>query len=816
MSDHVINVDRVFDLAGAICDEIASQNDFVELDSIIVADSTSRRHYWNYCWIHIRLGMEARVHRVLQKVREQDDLDPSMLAPWESDALMVATPPAASSTMPLNFFTSTFHGTIGYFSHEIPFSFLIGAVLTSLLVLVAWLVPVSRLVEIADNKSSMPSVAQRQFTPESKMEMVGKITGMVDVKWADINTSTETGNGVLLGRKFALTSGLMEITYDTGAKVILQGPVTYEVESKNGGFMSIGKLTGKLEVEAAKGFFVHTPIATVTDLGTEFGVEVSKEGHTTSHVFRGSVKLQVVDVDEKAEGDARVLHEGESARVKNRGKQGDSNRIIMLAPSAKWVNFVRELPKRTITTLDLADIVAGGDGFSGRRNRGIDPTSGRVADRPPEMNQWDNLVGDGVYHRVKGLPLVDGVFIPDGGKGPVQVDSAGHVFANFPHTDNHTYGYVWAGTVKPAVYFPTCAMLGNENYASSNHGILDLLANKGVTFNLDAIRRANPGCRLLRFHTVVGHTGPVLVRGTYPPADVWVLVDGKPKYVRRKLVASNGPSKVAVPLAEDDHFLTLAATDNGEGCLWKWVVFCDPRLDMQTGLNVAAQHKRAEEIVPPANELGESLAGRTVFNANADMIANQTSGVPSSAYGVWLIGHRALHGAGEGVAGTNFHQFSGEEYTASEDYVMRGWGTSTANGSVCVNISKKVRRNSIGSFCECDQIVMHPAVNGSLPVLRWTAPRDGMVNVSTVFSAAHKTTTDVHLVLGHGGAVKTLYDGEINSQTLRLDASQPRLSVSAGDYIEVVVGYGSNKNYGEDSTGVFHSIAYVSEISNSP
>ena len=31
--------------------------------------------------------------------------------------------------------------------------------------------------------------------------------------------------------KYALASGLMEITYDTGAKVILQGPVTYEVES---------------------------------------------------------------------------------------------------------------------------------------------------------------------------------------------------------------------------------------------------------------------------------------------------------------------------------------------------------------------------------------------------------------------------------------------------------------------------------------------------------------------------------------------------------------------------------------------------------
>ena len=38
----------------------------------------------------------------------------------------------------------------------------------------------------------------------------------------------------------------MEITYDTGAKVILQGPVKYEVEA-NGGYLAVGKLTGKLE-----------------------------------------------------------------------------------------------------------------------------------------------------------------------------------------------------------------------------------------------------------------------------------------------------------------------------------------------------------------------------------------------------------------------------------------------------------------------------------------------------------------------------------------------------------------------------------------
>ena len=50
-----------------------------------------------------------------------------------------------------------------------------------------------------------------------------------------------------LGRQaIALASGLMEITYDTGAKVILQGPVTYEVESTGGGFLSARQADGQV------------------------------------------------------------------------------------------------------------------------------------------------------------------------------------------------------------------------------------------------------------------------------------------------------------------------------------------------------------------------------------------------------------------------------------------------------------------------------------------------------------------------------------------------------------------------------------------
>ena len=59
----------------------------------------------------------------------------------------------------------------------------------------------------------------------------------------------------------------------------------------------------------------------------------------------------------------------------------------MLGDSAQDANLVREIPKQTVKVFDLVNLVAGGDGFSGRRNRGIDAATpsnrlGRLATRP--------------------------------------------------------------------------------------------------------------------------------------------------------------------------------------------------------------------------------------------------------------------------------------------------------------------------------------------------------------------------------------------------------------------------------------------------
>jgi hypothetical protein len=180
VSDHVTNVDRVLDLAGAICDERASHADFDELDSIVVADQTSRRCYWGYCWMHVALGMEARVHRTLQKVREREGLDSTALTAWEADTLRAMMPPAAPalSSPALSFPSTILHGTFSYFSSSWPVAYLAATVICGIGLLIGSLVHVYQPVQVV-RQSSVPS----RVNAEPKTELVGRITGMVDCQW---------------------------------------------------------------------------------------------------------------------------------------------------------------------------------------------------------------------------------------------------------------------------------------------------------------------------------------------------------------------------------------------------------------------------------------------------------------------------------------------------------------------------------------------------------------------------------------------------------------------------------------------------------
>ena len=494
-----------------------------------------------------------------------------------------------------NILSTACHGTIGFFSQELPFSLLVATVLTSLGLWAASLVYVSGPEQIATVAS-----APVRASIDPTLEFVGKITGMVDCHWSKDGRAPNGYDNVLVGRQFKLDSGLMEITYDSGARVILQGPTTYEVESRDGGFLSLGKLTARLEKKAEGGrrkaedsnsqspsslasrpsplFTIKTPTATVTDLGTEFGVEVTKEGYTTSHVFRGSVKLQPVGLGKDTQSHVLVLHENESAHV---GKNTDGNgriaapRRIVVDPQA-FTRRILQPPKM----LDLLDVVAGGYGSVQRRERGIDPTTGQ------EIWAFTSglLSGDSQYHTINWHTLIDGVFIPKGGAGPVVLDSAGHAFKDFPRTSGNMYCPIWArATTIPSderandlspywVY----AMGPGTQYMPGNRGLLGMHANSGITFKLKAMGEVYQGMRPVRFKTVAGVTRKEGM------SDIWVFIDGRLKYKRQSLRMQEGAVHINVEISNEDRFLTLVSTEGSDGLRADWVVFGDPVIEMRS------------------------------------------------------------------------------------------------------------------------------------------------------------------------------------------------------------------------------------------
>jgi hypothetical protein len=221
------------------------------------------------------------------------------------------------------------------------FSYVAAAVVVAVGLLIGWAYHVPGHRQFAGN-GAPATVAILHPGPE--IVFVGRVTGMVDCRWTDPTTATFLYANVPLDRKYALASGVMEITYDSGAKVILEGPCTYEVESKTGGALSLGRLTAKIKKRAMKAlaanhqsplFAVRTPGAIVTDLGTEFGVETSPAGVTETHVFVGRVKIDgrgnAVNVP------SQILSTGQTARLDAR--QG----TVSLVANYKG-RFIRKMP----------------------------------------------------------------------------------------------------------------------------------------------------------------------------------------------------------------------------------------------------------------------------------------------------------------------------------------------------------------------------------------------------------------------------------------------------------------------------------------
>jgi hypothetical protein len=128
--------------------------------------------------------------------------------------------------------------------------------------------------------------------PAEVPEYVAQLTGSKECQWVNNSFSGQPGGRFYKGQKLELAKGFAEITFDSGAQVVLQGPASLTINSAWAATLNRGTLKAGIPPEAM-GFSISNPTVEVVDLGTEFTMFADASGATTEVlVLKGEVEAQ--------------------------------------------------------------------------------------------------------------------------------------------------------------------------------------------------------------------------------------------------------------------------------------------------------------------------------------------------------------------------------------------------------------------------------------------------------------------------------------------------------------------------------------------
>ena len=147
----------------------------------------------------------------------------------------------------------------------------------------------------------------------SAPELVARITGAKNLQWSA--GAFLPGDRIAKNQRLELAGGLAEITFDSGARVVLEGPASLEVNSAWDGTLRRGTLTAHVPPEAI-GFRISNPAVEVVDLGTEFTMIADGAGAAEVLVLKGEVEAAPRAA---ADQDSILLRENESRRFASSG-----------------------------------------------------------------------------------------------------------------------------------------------------------------------------------------------------------------------------------------------------------------------------------------------------------------------------------------------------------------------------------------------------------------------------------------------------------------------------------------------------------------
>jgi len=220
------------------------------------------------------------------------------------------------------------------------------------------------------------------------------------------------------------------------------------------------------------------------------------------------------------------------------------------------------------------------------------------------------------------------------------------------------------------------------------------------------------------------------------------------------------------------------------------------------GVPITASATASSSLLAP----GTSTVTTTIQAQNATNVSNVVYNnatdfsITGNPNGAWSYGYLS---PGASPDSSTFTPYAN---SGDNGGIKEWWAPFTLNTpSVFDNPTNGVLDYGTGVL-QPGQAGFHPGPNGQYSVYRFTAPSTGSYSLSAVFTGidhAGGTTTDVH-VLDDGNS---LFQGNINGY-LNTSNYAATLNLNAGDTIDFVVGYGSDKSYLFDSTGLDATLAF--------
>ena len=135
---------------------------------------------------------------------------------------------------------------------------------------------------------------------------VAMLTRAVEARWSQSTGPRRIGSALEPGW-LRLESGLAQVVFYSGARVVIEGPAELQLVSPTEAVCPTGRLLAEVP-QPARGFRLKTDQLNVVDLGTAFGVDATC-GRTEVHVFKGQVEVFSTTMAKQ------TLGEGQAAAV---------------------------------------------------------------------------------------------------------------------------------------------------------------------------------------------------------------------------------------------------------------------------------------------------------------------------------------------------------------------------------------------------------------------------------------------------------------------------------------------------------------------